>query len=150
MTTPKPTTHQAPTNLRDAQSLLTTHWRPQHILTANNTHSFKIATISNSFIWHAHPNTDEVFYVISGGPLMMDIATDLTSKHEDQGFETVRINVGDLFNVPLGYRHRPWVEQETGILMVEKVGTVNTGDEEGSPEGKERTVIVRKGDGEVA
>jgi hypothetical protein len=81
---------------------------------------------------------------------MMDIATSPTTKHEDQGFETVQINVGDLFNVPLGYRHRPWVEQETGILMIEKVGTVNTGYEEGSVDGKGRTVVVRKGNGEVA
>lgn len=75
---------------------------------------------------------------------MMDIAIDSNTKHEGQGFETIKINVGDLFSVPQGYRHRPWVERETGILMVEKVGTVNTGDEEGSVEGARRTVVVNE------
>ena len=78
----------------------------------------------------------------------MDIATSLTTKHEDDGFETVVLNKGDLFNVGRGWRHRPRVEgegNEAGILMVERVGTVNTGDEQGKEEGRVRTVEVDEG-----
>lgn len=135
--------HQ-PINLAQEQSQITAHWSPRHILTANDSHSFKLATIQGEFIWHAHPNTDEVFYCVSGGPLLIDIATDPTSKHERDGYETVKLMPGDLFNVPQGYRHRPNTVNETGILMIEKVGTVNTGDETDSEVGKTRTVIVQE------
>lgn len=74
----------------------------------------------------------------------MEIATDPGSKHEKDGFEKVEIKAGDLFNVPKGYRHRPTAAQKTGIMMIEKVGTVNTGDEAESEEGRGRTKIVRE------
>lgn len=75
---------------------------------------------------------------------MIDIATNSSSKHEKDGFETVRLETGDLFNVPQGYRHRPHAVEETGILMIEKVGTVNTGDETGTEAAKARTFHVQE------
>lgn len=111
-------------------------------MTANDTHSFKLATIKGDFIWHCHPNSDEVFYCVSGGPLVLDIATDATTKHERDGFQSIQLQPGDLFNVPQGFRHRPKAEKETGILMIEKVGTINTGDEAESDIGKELTKVV--------
>jgi hypothetical protein len=36
-----------------------------------------------------------------------------------------------MFKVPRGVQHRPVADVETGILMIERVGTVNTGDREG-------------------
>lgn len=134
--------HQPPINLARQQSQITKHWTPEHLLTANGSHSFKLATIKGEFIWHAHPDTDEVFYCVSGGPLLIDMATNSTTKHESDGYETVELNPGDLFNVPQGWRHRPHTEQETGILMIEKVGTTNTGDEANTQAGKGRTVHV--------
>ena len=68
----------------------------------------------------------------------MDMATS-ASKHEEDGWETVTLELGDVLNVPMGVRHRPRADAETGILMIEKIGTVNTGDEEGRTE---RTVYV--------
>lgn len=74
----------------------------------------------------------------------MEIATNPETKHERDGFDIVDIKVGDIFNVPRGVRHRPIADGETGILMVEKVGTVNTGDEQESEAGKARTVHVEE------
>lgn len=136
--------HDQPVNLAQRQAQLKGHWQPESIMTIDGDHSFKIATISGSFIWHAHPNTDEVFYCISGGPLILDMATNPDTKHERDGFESVTVKMGEVFKVPRGYRHRPHVERETGILMVEKIGTVNTGDEENSEEGKGLTVEVQE------
>lgn len=131
-------------NLAKEQSQITAHWSPKHIFTANDSHSFKLATVKGEFLWHAHPNTDEVFYCVSGGPLNIEIATNADTKHEKDGYEIVKLEQGEMFNVPQGYRHRPTAAQETGILMIEKVGTVNTGDQTDSEEGKARTVHVQE------
>jgi len=37
--------------------------------------------------------------------------------------------------IPMGMRHRPVAQRETGVLVVEEVGTVNTGDKEGDHRG---------------
>ena len=53
--------------------------------------------------------------------------------------QVVDLKPGEIFSVPRGMQHRPVAgNEEVGILMVEKVGTLNTGDVEGS----ERTVVV--------
>lgn len=52
--------------------------------------------------------------------------------------QIVELRVGDVFMVPRGVQHRPVADVEAGILMIEKVGTVNTGDREGH----ERTAVV--------
>ena len=40
-------------------------WSPKIIAQMNNYH-FKLAKIKGEFIWHSHPETDEVFIVIKG------------------------------------------------------------------------------------
>lgn len=137
--------HPRPVSLAQSQSQIQEHWQPECILTANGDHSFKLATVSGNFIWHSHPDTDEVFYCVSGGPLILDIATNTATRHENQGIESHSVHVGEIFKVPRGYRHRPRAERDTGILMIEKVGTVNTGDEQDSREGKMLTVQVAEG-----
>lgn len=121
-------------NLPAKLTAITKHWTPEHVLTINQSHSLKVAQIKGEFIWHSHPNTDEVFYCVSGGPFQLEL----------EGQETVELKVGDIFCVPQGLRHRPVAPVETGILLIEKVGTVNTGDEE-SGAGKGRTVYVDEG-----
>lgn len=119
-----------PINLFDKVASIQTHWTPEHILTLDSSHSIKIATIKGEFIWHSHPDSDEVFYCISGGPFRIDL----------DGGKAVELKVGDVFMVPKGLQHRPVAEVETGILLIEKVGTVNTGDRIGH----ERTVHVQE------
>jgi mannose-6-phosphate isomerase-like protein (cupin superfamily) len=127
-------------NLVNQLHSITEQWTPLHLLTLNSSHSLKLAKVQGDFIWHSHPDTDEMFYIVSGGPLHMDLATS-ESKQENDGWKTIDLCVGDVFNVPQGVRHRPHSEAETGILMIERVGTVNTGDEEGRTE---RTVYVNE------
>lgn len=136
--------HDAPVNLVTRQQQILSHWSPEHILTINKSHSFKLATFKGEFIWHTHPETDEIFYVVSGGPLNIEIATNAETKHENDGFETVVLRIGDMFKVPQGYRHRPITENATGVLLVEKIGTINTGDEKDSDAGKARTKHVEE------
>ena len=128
-------------NLREQVEDIIAHWTPQHILTINDSHSVKLATIQGPFIWHSHPDTDEMFYCVSGGPFKLELSTKARSPEEAEKLaadEIVELKVGDVFNVPRGMQHRPMAEVETGIMMIEKVGTVNTGDREGD----ERTTYV--------
>ena len=133
----------APFNLAAAATSLPSLWHPHHLFTLNATTSFKVARLSGEFIWHAHPDTDEVFLVVSGGPLTLQLnrAGAIDEGGGDEGDE-VRLHVGEMFCIPRGTRHRPVCEVETGVLLVEKIGTVNTGDESGSSEARGRTVNV--------
>lgn len=129
-------------NLNHRVSKITEHWQPEHVMTIDSSHTLKVAKISGSFIWHCHPDTDEVFYCVSGGPMKLELSTKATSpEHAEQlnADQTVELRVGDVFKVPQGVQHRPVADVETGILMIEKVGTVNTGDREGH----ERTAVLK-------
>ncbi|KAK3702100.1 hypothetical protein LTR37_015075 [Vermiconidia calcicola] len=132
-----------PINLHDRASSVTGHWQPQHIHNINDTHSMKLATIQGEFFWHSHPNTDELFYCVSGGPFSIEInRTARTPREAEQlGCDHVaQLRVGDVFCVARGVQHRPVAPLETGIMMIEKIGTVNIGDREGD----ERTVYVEE------
>lgn len=130
-----------PTNLQTRLTTLPSHWQPSRILTLNSSHTLKIAKIQGPFIWHSHPDTDEVFQVLSGGPLRLELCTHASSPQQAEAEgadQVVEMRVGDVFLVPKGVQHRPVAEGETGILMIERVGTVNTGDRKGH----ERTAVL--------
>lgn len=66
--------------------------------------------------------------------MRLELSTQATSPHhaEELGADQiVTLNLGDVFKVPRGLQHRPVADVETGIMMLEKVGTVNTGDQTG-------------------
>lgn len=133
----------ATTNLQERAGLISSYWNPEHVLTVNGSHSLKIARIKGEFIWHSHPETDEVFQCLSGGPFSIQLCTTGRTPEEAEQMgadKEVHLKVGDLFCVPKGMQHRPIAHEDTGILMIEKVGTVNTGDREGH----ERTVHVQE------
>jgi mannose-6-phosphate isomerase-like protein (cupin superfamily) len=100
-------------------------WQP-HLLAQVNDHDVKIARVQGDFVWHAHPDSDELFLVVSG---------ELTLRLRDRD---VIVGPQEIFTVPAGVEHCPSSIDETVIVMVELRGTVNTGDA-----GGERTVEVR-------
>lgn len=113
-------------NLTDKFSLITTQWDPKIIAQLNDYH-FKIAKIQGEFVWHSHPETDEVFLVVDGS---------LTIELRDGNLHLAQ---GELCVIPAGVEHKPTAESECQILMVEPAGTLNTGDA-----GGERTVQETK------
>jgi mannose-6-phosphate isomerase-like protein (cupin superfamily) len=52
-------------NLTEKFSLVKEQWDPKIIAQLNDYH-LKIAKIQGEFVWHSHPETDEVFLVIDG------------------------------------------------------------------------------------
>lgn len=102
-------------NLSEKFAEFADQWSPRIVAQMNDYH-FKLAKIQGEFIWHSHPETDEVFIVIEGS---MEIA--LRDKN-------VRLKAGEMYVVPKGVQHKPIAEEECHILLVEPAGTVNTGD----------------------
>jgi mannose-6-phosphate isomerase-like protein (cupin superfamily) len=108
-----------PLSIPTALATFTEEWQPRRLATVND-HDVKIARISGDFVWHSHPNSDELFLVVAGH---------LTIGLREAGVESrVELHPEDLFVVPAGVQHCPSATPETVIVMVEKVGTVNTGD----------------------
>lgn len=102
-------------NLAEKLSLIQNHWDPKIIAQLNDYH-LKIAKIQGEFIWHSHPETDEVFLVVDGV---------LTIHLRDRN---LHLSPGELCVIPRGVEHKPAAEQECQIFMVEPAGTMNTGD----------------------
>jgi mannose-6-phosphate isomerase-like protein (cupin superfamily) len=113
-------------SIPNALASFSEQWQP-HRLTSVNDHDVKIARIQGEFVWHAHPDTDELFLVVSG---------ELTLQLRDRD---VVVGPNEIFVVPAGVEHCPKTAEETVIVMIEKVGTVNTGDA-----GGERTAVLRE------
>ena len=108
-------------NLAEKFELLDAQWSPRIVAELNNI-QFKIARLEGEFVWHAHADTDEAFFVVDG---------ELQMEFRDRS-ETVR--AGELIVVPRGVEHRPVASRECRVMLVEPRGTVNTG-----AEGGERT-----------
>ena len=102
-------------NLHEKLSNFSEHWSPRIIAQMNDYH-FKVAKVEGEFIWHDHPETDEVFLVLKGT---------LEIQFRDG---SVFLKEGDLYVVPTGVEHKPVAEKECHILLIEPAGTVNTGD----------------------
>ena len=102
-------------NLTDKFSLITKQWDPKIIAQLNEYH-FKIAKIQGEFVWHSHPETDEVFLVVDGSLSIQLRDGDL------------HLTQGELCVIPAGVEHKPSAASECQILMVEPFGTLNTGD----------------------
>ncbi|TGJ88316.1 hypothetical protein E0Z10_g494 [Xylaria hypoxylon] len=101
-------------------------WSPRLIAAVNDQH-VKIAKIDGGFIFHAHQDSDELFYLLSGD-LTLEIETG-DEGVEPKSVEAVVMKVGDVYVVPKGVRHRP-VAKDAQILMIERNDTINTGDVE--------------------
>ena len=104
-----------PINLQEKLAKFSERWSPKIIAQLNDYH-LKLAKVKGEFVWHNHPETDEVFLVVKG---KLEI-------HFRDG--KVVLNEGDMYVVPKGMEHKPVAEQECHILLVEPAGTVKTGD----------------------
>ena len=109
-------------NLTQKFSLISKQWDPK-IIAQLNDYQVKIAKIQGEFVWHSHPETDEIFLVIDGK---------LTIHLRDGDLQ---LEPGEMCVIPRGVEHKPAAGEECQILMVEPAGTQNTGDA-----GGERTV----------
>lgn len=86
------------------------------IIARMNDYHFKLVRAKREFIWHKHPETDEVFIVIKG-----QLRIDLRKKALD-------LKAGEMAVIPKGMEHKPSCIKECWVMLVEPAGTLNTGD----------------------
>ena len=101
-------------NLQEKLSKFSDHWAPK-VIAEMNDYQFKLVKVEGEFIWHNHPDTDEVFIVIEG---------EMKIEFEDG---TVELSQGEMYVVPKGIDHKPFADEECKIMLVEPKGIVNTG-----------------------
>ncbi|MEC9120632.1 MAG: cupin domain-containing protein [Candidatus Thermoplasmatota archaeon] len=102
-------------NLKEKLAKFSDHWSPKVIAELND-YQFKLVKIQGEFVWHNHPDTDEVFIVIEGS---------MNIEFEN---ETIQLNEGEMLVVPKGIEHKPYADSECKVMLVEPRGVVNTGD----------------------
>jgi mannose-6-phosphate isomerase-like protein (cupin superfamily) len=103
-------------NLAEKFALFDEHWSPK-IIARVNTLDVKVVKLLGEFVWHTHEETDELFLVHRGR---------LTIQLEGQ--DDVVLGPGELYVIPKGIRHCPAATEECEVVLLEPVGTVNTGD----------------------
>lgn len=86
------------------------------IIARMNDYHFKLVRMRREFIWHRHPETDEVFWVIDGR-LRIDLRN-----------QVLHLEKGEMVVIPKGVEHKPSCREECRLLLIEPAGTVNTGD----------------------
>jgi mannose-6-phosphate isomerase-like protein (cupin superfamily) len=90
-------------------------WSPRVIAAVDDAY-VKVARVHGEFIWHAHENEDELFFILKG-----------RLRIELEG-AAVELNEGDLYVVPKGVWHRPVAENECQVMLLERKSTLHTGD----------------------
>lgn len=101
-------------NLRQKLGLIAEHWSPR-VVAEMNDYQFKLVRLKGDFVWHDHPDTDEVFLVIEGA-LRIDFRDG-----------AVHLAAGEMFVVPRGVEHKPYAAAEAQVMLIEPRGVVNTG-----------------------
>jgi mannose-6-phosphate isomerase-like protein (cupin superfamily) len=103
-------------NIEAALKNVTQYWSPQVIGRVNDQY-IKVAKLKGELLWHAHADEDEMFMVIYG-----------TLKIQLEDREVI-LKAGEFCVIPKGVRHNPVAEEECGIVLIETVTTLHTGDE---------------------
>lgn len=104
-------------NLLHKFDLFQEQWTPK-IVAELNGQQVKLAKVEGDFVWHAHENEDELFYIVKG---------ELLLQFRDR---EVRLKEGEMLVVPRGVEHRPVAEKECWILLFEPGETKHTGEVE--------------------
>ena len=108
---------QKKVNLAEKFALFSEHWSPR-IVGELDDYDIKLAKFRGEFVWHAHADADELFLVVDG---------EMTLRLRDR---QVRLRQGEFFVVPKGVEHQPSADSECKVLLLERKGTLNTGDAE--------------------
>lgn len=104
-----------PINLHEKLNLFSEQWSPK-VIAAFEGYEFKLAKAEGDFVWHSHPETDEMFLILSG-----EMRIDFRDG-------SVVLREGEMMIVPKGVEHKPFTESECHVMTLSRAGEVNTGD----------------------
>lgn len=102
-------------NLRKKLASFSDHWSPK-VVSRFNGHDVMVVKVKGEFNWHSHADTDDFFLVLKGR---------ITIRLRDRD---IVLNEGELYVVPKGVEHCPVADEEAELLLIEPIGTPNTGD----------------------
>jgi len=102
-------------NLAEKLATFSEPWQPR-VVGQFNGHDLMVVKVKGEFVWHKHDDTDDFFLVLQGR---------LTIRLRDGD---VTLGPGEVFVVPKGVEHCPVAEEEVHLLLIEPMGTPNTGD----------------------
>lgn len=102
-------------DLAEKFAAFSAQWSPKVVARLND-HEVKLVRMEGEFVWHRHPDTDEMFLVVDGR---------LTIQQRDGDVE---LGPGQLHVIPRGVEHCPLAHGEVRALIIEPVGVENTGD----------------------
>jgi mannose-6-phosphate isomerase-like protein (cupin superfamily) len=117
----------SPVDLAVALATFDEPWQPRTVALLND-YDVRVAKALGEFSPHSHPETDELFLVVTGS---------LTIKMADGD---VTLRPGQLFVVPRGVVHQPVSSDGAEVLLIEPSSTVNTGDSPGALTAERRTL----------
>jgi len=103
-------------NIPEKLASFSDQWAPR-IVARYNDNEVRLVKVEGEFIWHQHPDTDELFLVLDG-------ALDIELRDR-----IVTLEPGELFVVPRGTEHRPCARKgEVKLLLIDPKDMPNTGD----------------------
>ncbi|ANI90893.1 cupin domain-containing protein [Dietzia timorensis] len=108
------------TNIDTALASFEEHWSPRFLAQVND-FAVRVVKVEGSFVWHSHPDTDELFIVLDG-------TLDIHLREEAGGETAVHLERHDVFVVPRGTQHCPESPGGASVMLLEPAGTLNTGD----------------------
>ena len=101
-------------DLSEKLSTFSEHWSPRTVTQFNDC-DVMVVKVKGEFVWHKHDDTDDFFLVLKG---LLDIQL------RDR---TITLGPGQMYVVPKGVEHRPVAREEVHLLLIEPIGTPNTG-----------------------
>ncbi len=107
-------------NLAEKLASFDEPFRPK-IVGYYNENKIMVGKVRGEFVWHAHPDTDDLFLVLKGR---------LTIQLPEGDVE---VGPGELFVVPRGVEHCPRADEDVELLLIEPKGTLNVGDAAAEP-----------------
>lgn len=110
-------------NLAEKLATFSERFSPK-IVGRYNDDKLMVVKVHGEFTWHSHPETDDLFLVLDGRLTIRMRGRD----GEGVGERAVELGPGELFVVPRGVEHCPFAAEEAHVLLIEPMGTVNTGD----------------------
>jgi mannose-6-phosphate isomerase-like protein (cupin superfamily) len=108
-------TAPAAINLAAKLASLQAPWVPKVVGELNGQY-VKVAKFAGEYVWHSHPDEDELFLVVEGR-----VAIHLRDR-------VVDLAPGELCIVPRGVEHKPVADGVAHVVLFEPATTRNTGD----------------------
>ncbi len=103
-----------PVDLSSKIGLFSETWHPKIVGERNDSY-VKLVKLKGEFVWHQHPDEDELFLVVKG---------ELKIKLRDRD---LHLTQGQFVIIPKGVEHMPVAEAEVQVVLLEPKSTRNTG-----------------------